>query len=180
MVPAPSNFRASPISAQSPKTLLLKDFGASGLKIGALHKREIQPPRISPKIVRYPPLVRSFTQTHLCDTQVATYRTIFVRYHIKKSAKHFCDTITTSIARCEKYRCWAYNTLYDQPCSVGRWIGSVWNDHSQRIQRLQNSRFSSGMETKARMIPSIENAKNISSEPHTARGVTVENSRGRD
>ena len=39
----------------------------------------------------------------------ATYRTIIVRYLIKKktSTKSFCDTIATSIVRYEKYRCWA-------------------------------------------------------------------------
>ena len=30
-----------------------------------------------------------------------------MRYHIKTSAKDFCDTIATSIARYEEYRCWA-------------------------------------------------------------------------
>ena len=35
----------------------------------------------------------------------ATYCAIMVRYPIKTSAKEFCDTIATSIARYEKYRC---------------------------------------------------------------------------
>ena len=37
----------------------------------------------------------------------ATYRAISVRYPIKTSTKEFCDTIAASIARYEKYRCWA-------------------------------------------------------------------------
>ena len=37
----------------------------------------------------------------------ATYRAIIVRYPIKTSTKEFCDTIATSIAQYEKYRCWA-------------------------------------------------------------------------
>ena len=37
----------------------------------------------------------------------ATYRAILVRYPRKTSAKQFCDTIAESIARYEKYRCWA-------------------------------------------------------------------------
>ena len=37
----------------------------------------------------------------------ATYRAIIVRYPIRTSTKEFCDTIATSIARYEKYRCWA-------------------------------------------------------------------------
>ena len=37
----------------------------------------------------------------------ATYRAIIVRYPIKTSTKDFRDTIATSIARYEKYRCWA-------------------------------------------------------------------------
>ena len=53
-------------------------------------------------------LVLSFTQAHLCDTPFATYRAIIVRYPTKTSTKEFCDTIATSIARYEKYRCWAF------------------------------------------------------------------------
>ena len=37
----------------------------------------------------------------------ATYRAILVRYPRKTSTKEFCDTIAESIARYEKYRCWA-------------------------------------------------------------------------
>ena len=35
------------------------------------------------------------------------YRAIIVQYPIKTNAKHFCDTIATSIVRYEKHRCWA-------------------------------------------------------------------------
>ena len=72
-------------------------------------------------IARY--LLREFcTPPKLCDTlpwylglprhicaipHFATYRAIIVRYPIKTSPKEFCDTIATSIARYEKYRCWA-------------------------------------------------------------------------
>ena len=58
-------------------------------------------------MVRYPLWVLSFIQAHLCDTHFATYRAIIVRYPIKTSTKEFCDTIIASIARYEKYRCWA-------------------------------------------------------------------------
>ena len=37
----------------------------------------------------------------------ATYRAMIVRYPIKTSAKQFCDTVATSIARYKRYRCWA-------------------------------------------------------------------------
>ena len=63
-------------------------------------------------MVRYPPLILRSTQAHLCDTHFATYRAIIVRYAIKTSTKEFCDTISTSIARYEKYRCWPLS-LFD-------------------------------------------------------------------
>ena len=47
---------------------------------------------------------------HTCAIpHFATCRAIVVRYPIKTSKKEFCDTIITiaSIARYEKYRCWA-------------------------------------------------------------------------
>ena len=37
----------------------------------------------------------------------ATYRAIIVRYPTKTSTKYICDTIAASVARYEKYRCWA-------------------------------------------------------------------------
>ena len=49
---------------------------------------------------------------HICAIpHFATYRAIIVRYPIKTSTKEFCDTIATSIARYEKYRCWASKCL---------------------------------------------------------------------
>ena len=36
-----------------------------------------------------------------------------MRYPIKSSTKTFCDTIATSIARYEKYRCWASKAICD-------------------------------------------------------------------
>ena len=45
---------------------------------------------------------------HICAIpRFATYRAIIVRYPMKTSTKEFRDTIATSIARYEKYRCWA-------------------------------------------------------------------------
>ena len=63
----------------------------------------------SPKMVRYPPLLLSFTKAHISviPPHFATYRALIVRYPIKTSTKEFCDTVATSIARYEKYRCWA-------------------------------------------------------------------------
>ena len=59
-------------------------------------------------MVRYPPLVLSFRQAHLCDTPCCYIsRENCAICSIKTSTKTFCDTIATSIARYEKYRCWA-------------------------------------------------------------------------
>ena len=49
----------------------------------------------------------SFTKAHLCETRFVIYCAFIVQCPIKTSTKEFCDTITTSIAPCEKYRCWA-------------------------------------------------------------------------
>ena len=40
-------------------------------------------------------------------SKFGTYRAIIVRYPTKTRTKEFGDSITTSIARYEKYRCWA-------------------------------------------------------------------------
>ena len=49
---------------------------------------------------------------HICAIpHFATYRAIIVRYPTKTSTKYICDTIVASIARYEKYRCWASKTL---------------------------------------------------------------------
>ena len=61
----------------------------------------------SPKKVRYPPLYLILDRRIRAIPHFATHRAIIVRYPIKTSTKEFCDTIATSIARYEKYRCWA-------------------------------------------------------------------------
>ena len=62
-------------------------------------------------MVRYPPLVISFTQAHLCDTPFCNILRDHLRYPTKTSTKSFCDTIAASIARYEKYRYWASKVL---------------------------------------------------------------------
>ena len=64
-----------------------------------------------PKWCDTPPW-RLVSQRHICAIpHFATYRARIVRYPIKTSTKVLCDTIATSIARYEKYRCWAYKSL---------------------------------------------------------------------
>ena len=59
-------------------------------------------------MVRYPPPWYLVSHRHICAIpHFATYRAMIVRYPIRRSTKEFCDTIATSIARYEKYRCWA-------------------------------------------------------------------------
>ena len=48
----------------------------------------------------------------------AMYRAMIVRYPTKTSTKKFCDTIATSIARYEKYRCWASKLPFQAPTSL--------------------------------------------------------------
>ena len=60
------------------------------------------------KMVRTPPPLATISHRRIrAIPHFATYRTIIVRYPIKTSTKEFCDTMATSIARYEKYRCWA-------------------------------------------------------------------------
>ena len=54
-----------------------------------------------------PHLVLNFTQTHLCDTPFYNSSRDRCATPHKTSTKRVCDTIATSIARYEKYRCWA-------------------------------------------------------------------------
>ena len=63
----------------------------------------------SPKMVRYPPpWYLSLTKAYLCDTTFCNISCDDGANPPKKtSTKEFCDTIATSIARYEKYRCWA-------------------------------------------------------------------------
>ena len=56
---------------------------------------------------RYPLLVLSFAQAHLCDTPFCYISRTSCAIPIKSSTKEFRDPIATSIARYEKYRCWA-------------------------------------------------------------------------
>ena len=57
---------------------------------------------------RIPPPYYLVSQRYICAIpHFATYRAIIVPYPIRTSTKEFCDTIATSIARYEKYRCWA-------------------------------------------------------------------------
>ena len=66
--------------------------------------REVSTP---PKWCDTPPW-HLVSHRHICAIpHFATYRAIIVRYPTKTSAKEFCDTITASIARYEKYRYWA-------------------------------------------------------------------------
>ena len=72
-----------------------------------------------PKMVRYPPLVLNFTQTHLCDTPVCNVsRDNCAIPPTKTSTKG--DTIATSIARYEKYRRWASKLPKDQLLSTAK------------------------------------------------------------
>ena len=58
-----------------------------------------------------PPLWFLVSHRHICAIpHFATYRAIALRYPIKTSTEEFCDTIATSIARYQKYRCWASKT----------------------------------------------------------------------
>ena len=62
----------------------------------------------APQMVRYSPMLLSFTQAHLCDTPFCNIsREKLCDTPTKTSTKSFCDTIAASIARYEKYRCWA-------------------------------------------------------------------------
>ena len=66
--------------------------------------REVSTP---PKWCDTPPWYLSLHR-HICAIpHFATYRSIIVQYPTKASTKEFGDTIATSIARYEKYRCWA-------------------------------------------------------------------------
>ena len=70
-------------------------------------------------MVRYPPWYLVLHR-HICAIpHFATYCAIIVRCPTKTSTKTVCDTIATSIARYEKYRCWASKT-----CESGNAEGS--------------------------------------------------------
>ena len=59
-----------------------------------------------------------------------------MRYPIKTSAKKFCDTIATRIARYEKYRCWASKMGFCQWADMGPKVG-LMRDTSGFSRRLK-------------------------------------------
>ena len=75
-------------------------------------------------MVRYPPLVLNSTQTHLCDTPFCNVSRDNCAIPTKTSTKEICDTIATSIARYDKYHCWASKlkimTLAAPYCAIPR------------------------------------------------------------
>ena len=60
-----------------------------------------------PKWCDTPPLALSFTQTHLCDTPFCNVSRDNCAIPHENKHENVCDTIATSIARYENYRCWA-------------------------------------------------------------------------
>ena len=87
------------IPEKSPKSSTDKMNRACELKDQTLKKiRTLHSPDSTPsKWVNTDPLALRFTQAHLCDT----------RCPIRTSTKQFCGTIATSVARYDKYHCWA-------------------------------------------------------------------------
>ena len=93
----------------------------------------------SPKMVRYPPWYL-VSYRHICAIpHFATYRAVIVRYPTKTSTKEFCDTIARSIARYEKYRCWASKLE-----AAGELFGKQYLDNqSQKLPfRIHSDYFS--------------------------------------
>ena len=82
-----------------------------------------------PKRCDTPPLYLILHRHIRAISHFATCRAIIVRYLIKTSTKTFCDTIATSIARYEKYRCWASKPLHcpSFPCSFQKYPGNLKN-----------------------------------------------------
>ena len=64
-------------------------------------------------MVRYPPpwCFLRFTQAHRCDTPFCNISRDNCAIPLKNKHGRVCDTIATSIARYEKYRCWASKAL---------------------------------------------------------------------
>ena len=81
---------------------MLQGWGLEGWGLG-----------LADPMVRYPPPLRYLvSHRHICAIpHFATYRAIIVKYPLKQTQKSFAITIATSIARYEKYRCWASNRL---------------------------------------------------------------------
>ena len=85
--------------------------------------REVSTP---PKWCETPPWYL-VSHRHICAIpHFATYRAIIVRYPTKTSTKKFCDTVAASIARYEKYRCWASKEgAFRKPTKLGASIGTL-------------------------------------------------------
>ena len=64
-------------------------------------------------MARYTPWYLSFTQAHddLCDTPFCYISRDNCAIPNKNKHENVCDTIATSIAQYEKYRCWASKDL---------------------------------------------------------------------
>ena len=75
---------------------------------------------------RYPPLVLSFTKAYLCDTPFCNLSRDNCAIPIKTSTKEFCDTIATSIAHYEKYRCWASKLWSSSLAGCNISNGALW------------------------------------------------------
>ena len=98
------------------------------------------------KRVRYPPLVLSFAQAHLCDTPFCNVSRDYCAIPHKNKHERVCDTIATSIARYEKYRCWASKAGFQSQVLVGilrvrigrfEWCDSKVPD-GPRIEKIQS------------------------------------------
>ena len=74
-------------------------------------------------MVRYPPLVLSFTQAHLCDTPFFNISrdNCAIPHKNLTGTKEFCDTIAASIARYGKYRYWASKSSSAFRFRFGSW-----------------------------------------------------------
>ena len=71
-----------------------------------------------------PPLVLSFTQAHLCDTPFCNISRDNCAIPHKNQHERVCDTIATSIALYEKYRCWASKTKV-RDCPGTGWVPKI-------------------------------------------------------
>ena len=92
-----------------------------------------------------PPLVLSFTQAHRCNTQFCN-----ISRDNCALPQEFCDTIATSIARYEKYHCWASKSesLLMVVSKTVVWVrsGAEWHwisDSESRSEQFRIVRFKS-------------------------------------
>ena len=58
-----------------------------------------------------PPLVLTFTQAHLCDTPFCNVSHDSCAKPKKNKCEGVCEPNATSLARYEKYRCWAFKQI---------------------------------------------------------------------